>query len=121
MCKSDQLDWQFDMLLAIDVLVDLAASPRLPKSQRKAQVSKQKARELSNYFYEMEESTCFTCLDLASGFLQLKANETGRYLTAFRDSEKKLWEEYALRIWVKDRPVRLHKLCWRLSGTGETF
>ena len=41
---------------------------------------------------EMGGSTCFTCLDLASGFLQLTIHEADRHLTAFRDAEGKLWE-----------------------------
>ena len=39
---------------------------------------------------EIDQSAYFSCLDLASRFLQLTINEAGRYLTAFRDAEGKL-------------------------------
>ena len=38
---------------------------------------------------EMGGSTCFTCLDLALGFLQ-QIHEAERHLTSFRDTEGKL-------------------------------
>ena len=40
----------------------------------------------------MNQSVYFSCLNLASGFLQLTTHEADRYLTAFRDTEGKLWE-----------------------------
>ena len=40
----------------------------------------------------MDQSAYFSCLDLASGFLQLKIHEADRHLTAFRDAEGNLWE-----------------------------
>ena len=47
---------------------------------------------LPTIFDEMGGSNCFTCLDLASGFLQLTIRESDRHLTAFRVAEGKLWE-----------------------------
>ena len=47
---------------------------------------------LPTIFDEMGESNCCTCLDIASGFLQLTIRESNRHLTAFRDAERKLWE-----------------------------
>ena len=41
---------------------------------------------------EMDQSAYFSCLDLASGFLQLTIHEADSYLTAFRDAEGNLWE-----------------------------
>ena len=47
---------------------------------------------LPTIFDEMGGSNCFTCLDIASGFLQLMIRESDRHLTAFREAEGKLWE-----------------------------
>ena len=40
----------------------------------------------------MNQSVYFSCLDLASGFLQQIIREADRCLTTFRDAEGKLWE-----------------------------
>ena len=41
---------------------------------------------------EMGQLAYFSCLDLASGFLQLTIHEADRHFTAFRDAEGRLWE-----------------------------
>ena len=41
---------------------------------------------------KMGQATCFICLDLASGFLQMTIRKEDRHLTAFRDAEAKLWQ-----------------------------
>ena len=48
--------------------------------------------DLRTIYNEMDQSAYFSCLDLASGFLQLTIHEADRHLTAFRDAEGKLWE-----------------------------
>ena len=40
---------------------------------------------------EIDQSACFSCLDFASGFLQLTIHDADRYITAFRDAGGKLW------------------------------
>ena len=47
---------------------------------------------LLTIYDEMDQLAYFSCLDLASGFLQLTTHETDRHLTALRDGEIKLWE-----------------------------
>ena len=51
---------------------------------------------LLTIYDEMDQSAYFSCLDLASGFLQLTLHEVDRHLTAFRDAEGKLWNMYAM-------------------------
>ena len=48
--------------------------------------------DLSTIFDEKGRSHCFTCLDLASGFLQFTIRESDHHLTAFCDAEGRLWE-----------------------------
>ena len=48
--------------------------------------------DLRTIYNEMDQSAYFSCLDLASGFLQLTIHEADRHLTAFRDAKGKLWE-----------------------------
>ena len=48
--------------------------------------------DLLTVYDEMDQSAYFSCLDLASGFLQLTIHEVDRHLTAFRDAEGKLRE-----------------------------
>ena len=48
--------------------------------------------DLLTIYPEMNQSAYFSCLDLASGFLQLAIHEADRSLTAFRDAEGNLWE-----------------------------
>ena len=55
-------------------------------------------------FDEMGRPNCFTCLDLASGFLQLTIRESDRHLAAFRDAEGKLWEYVRCRSGFKTVP-----------------
>lgn len=50
---------------------------------------------------EMGGSTCFMCLDFASGFLQLQIREQYRHLTIFRDTECKLCEYVLCRFRLK--------------------
>ena len=47
---------------------------------------------LLTIYDKMDQSAYFSCLDLASGFLQLTIHEPDRHLTAFRDAEGILWE-----------------------------
>ena len=53
---------------------------------------------------EMDQSAYLSCLDLASGFLQLTIHEAGRFLTAFRDAEGKLWEYVRCGFGLKTVP-----------------
>lgn len=39
--------------------------------------------DLIHILDDMEGATCFSCIDLASGFLQLKIHKEDRHLTAF--------------------------------------
>ena len=48
--------------------------------------------DLVTIYDEMDQSAYFSCLDLASGFLQLTIHEADRHLIAFRDAEDNLWE-----------------------------
>ena len=53
---------------------------------------------------EIDQSAYFSCLDLASGFLQLTIHEEDRHLTAFRDAEGKLWEYVRCGFGLKTVP-----------------
>ena len=53
---------------------------------------------------EMDQSAYFSCLYLASRFLQLTIYEADRHLTAFRDAEGKLWEYVRCGFGVKTVP-----------------
>ena len=55
-------------------------------------------------FDHMGESTGFTCLDLASGFLQLKTDVVDCHLTTFRDANEKLWKYVRCRFELKTVP-----------------
>ena len=46
--------------------------------------------DLLTIYDEMNQSAYFSCLDLASGFLQLTIHEADRHFTAFSDAEGKL-------------------------------
>lgn len=41
---------------------------------------------------EAEESTCFSCIDLAPGFLRLEIHDDSEQLTALRNEDRKLRE-----------------------------
>ena len=71
----------------------------LKKFQSLNALLKSQSGGLGNFlavFDKMDESTCFTCLDLASVFFQIKIYEAGRDFTVFHDAEGKL-EEYLHR------------------------
>ena len=53
---------------------------------------------------EMDQSAYFSCLDLASGFLQLTIHEADRHLTAFCDAEGKSWEYVRCGFGLKTVP-----------------
>ena len=48
--------------------------------------------DLLTIYDEMDHSSYFSCLDIASEFLQLTIHKADGYLAAFRDAEEKLWE-----------------------------
>ena len=52
----------------------------------------------------MDQSACFSCLDPASGFLQLTIHEAERHLTVFRDAEGKLWKYVRCGFGLKTVP-----------------
>ena len=60
--------------------------------------------DLLTIYDEMDQSAYFSCLDLASGFLQLTLHEVDRHLTAFRDAEGKLWEYVRYGFGLKTVP-----------------
>ena len=47
---------------------------------------------IGSIFDGMRGSTCFTSIDLASGFTQLEIAEEDKHKTAFRDAHGELWE-----------------------------
>ena len=61
--------------------------------------------DITTIMDEMGHATCFTCLDLASGFLQLKIRKEDRHLTAFRDAEGKLWQYVRCGFGLKTVPA----------------
>ena len=71
---------------------------------------------LPTIFNEMGDSNCFTCLDVASGFLQLTIRESDRHLTAFRDAEGKLWEFVPCGFRLKTVPSAFaNSVCGQLT------
>ena len=60
--------------------------------------------DLLTIYDEMDQSAYFSCLDLASGFLQLAIHEADRHFTAFRDAEGKLWEYVRFGFGLKTVP-----------------
>ena len=60
--------------------------------------------DLLTIYDKMDQSAYFSCLDLASGFLQLTIHEADRHLTAFRDAEGKLWEYVRCGFGLKTVP-----------------
>ena len=60
--------------------------------------------DLLTTYDEMDQSAYFSCLDLASGFLQLIIHEADRYLTTFGDAEGKLWEYVRCSFGIKTVP-----------------
>ena len=60
--------------------------------------------DLLTIYDEMDQAAYFSCLDLASGFLQLTIHEADRHLTAFRDAEGKLWEYVRCGFGLKTVP-----------------
>ena len=60
--------------------------------------------DLLTIYDEMDQSAYFSCLYLASRFLQLTIYEADRHLTAFRDAEGKLWEYVRCGFGVKTVP-----------------
>ena len=49
----------------------------------------------------MKGATCFTSIDLASGFTQLEIAEEDKHKTAFRDAHGELWEFYRCGFGLK--------------------
>ena len=60
--------------------------------------------DLLTIYDEMDQSAYFSCLDLASGFLQLTIHGADRHLTAFHDAEGKLWEYVRCGFGLKTVP-----------------
>ena len=48
--------------------------------------------DIASIFDNMKGATCFTSIDLASGFTQLEIAEEDKHKTAFRDAHGELWE-----------------------------
>ena len=68
---------------------------------------KAQSGELGNLltiYDEMDQSTYFSCLNLASEFLQLTIHDVDRYFTVFRDAERKLWENVRCDFDLKTTP-----------------
>ena len=60
--------------------------------------------DLLTLYDEMDQSAYFSCLDLASEFLQLTIHEADSHLTTFRDAEGKLWEYVRCGFGLKTVP-----------------
>ena len=60
--------------------------------------------DLLTIYDGMDQSAYFSCLDLALGFIQLTTHEADRYLTAFSDTEGKLWEDVRCDCGLKTVP-----------------
>ena len=58
---------------------------------------------------ERDQSAYFSCLDFASGVLQLTTLEAYRHLTAFRDAKGKLWEYVRCGFGLKTVPSTFDK------------
>ena len=74
--------------------------------------------DLLTIYDEMDQSEYFSCLDPASGFLQLTIYEADRYLTAFRDAEGKLWEYVRCGFGLKTVPSSFFANCVDSSTMG---
>ena len=48
--------------------------------------------DITSIFENMKGATCFTSIDLASGFTHLEIAEEDKHKTAFRDANGELWE-----------------------------
>ena len=60
--------------------------------------------DLLTIYDEMGQLAYFSCLDLASVFLQLTVHDADRYFTAFCDVEGKLWEYVRYGFGLKTEP-----------------
>ena len=56
---------------------------------------------IASIFDNMKGATCFTSIDLASGFTQLAIAEEDKHRTAFRDAHGELWEFSRCGFWLK--------------------
>ena len=56
-------------------------------------------------YNQIDQSAYFSCLDLASGSLQLMIHEVDRYLIAFCEAEGKLWDYVRCGVGLKAVPL----------------
>ena len=63
---------------------------------------------IASIFDGMRGSTCFTSIDLASGFTQLEIAKEGKHKTAFRDAHGELWAFNRCGFGLKPIPSSAH-------------
>ena len=60
--------------------------------------------DIQNIFDGMKDASCFTSIDLASGFTQLEIAEEDKHKTAFRDAHGTLWELNRCLLYTSPSP-----------------